>query len=292
MCTSRAMPADTVRRVARGLRVRIGKEPYSFGLLDGLGRLASSPNVKLETRIEVAESLLRLLEVDLPEMQSKRFTGGEKTVFIAGAEAAAYTDMIPILLDGLCNVCVHAGSDTLRDRLVQGLIVKWHEAASWRLVWGPANTLKLAEVLGEIALAGNADADTRLEICEALVASSDLMPVLRVLGRLFGRDAASAGMGKLAAQVGDHLLERMAPGSGDRIEVDATVTGALATIAGRKNLGPKTEAGRLRRAATDVLYKALRNGAPGAREALERLAGSSAIPKRARAEIEGRLARS
>ena len=292
MCTGKAMPAETVRRVARGLRVRVGKEPYSFGLLDGLGRLASSPNVELETRVEVAESLLRLLEVDLPEMQSRRFTGGEKTIFIAGTEAAAYTDMIPILLDGLRNVCVHAGSEALHARLVGVLIRKWHEASTWRLVWGPANTLKLAEVLGEIALAPNSGRETRREIAEALVSSADVLPVLRVLARLFETDGGWAPMGNLAAQVAQHLLDRMAPGSGDRIELDATATGCLGAVGARKNLGPKEQAGALRTAITGVLFKALRNDAPGAKQALRKLAESPALSGRSRSEIEARLARS
>jgi hypothetical protein len=291
MCTSPAMPADTVRRVGRGLRVRVGKEPYSFGLLGGLGRLAASPNVELQTRIEVADSLLRLLEVDLPDMQSKRFTGGEKTIFIAGDEAAAYTDMIPILLDGLRTVCVNAGSSTLRDRIVAALIDKWREASSWRLVWGPANTLKLAEVLGEIARADNADRAIRAEIAEALVTSSDLLPVVRVLGPVLELDSGSAAMGKLAARVGARLLERMAPGSGDRFEVDEGVTAALGSIAARRHLGPKDTAARLRRAIAEVLFKALRNGAPGAAPALRKLAESAAVPRPLRREIEARLER-
>ncbi len=289
MCTSRAMAADTVRRVARGLRVRVGKEPYSFGLLEGLGYVASSPNVALETRVEVAESLLRLLEVDLPEMQSKRFTGGEKTIFIAGREAAAYTDMIPILLDGLRNVCVHAGSAALHDRVVKLLLRKWRDAASWRLVWGPANTLKLAEVLGDVALAPNCPGETRLEVAEALASSADALPVLRVLGRLFSVDGGSTAMGELAAKVAGQLLGRMAPGSGDRIETDATLTAALAAVGARKRLGPKEEAARLRRAIAAVLFKALRNGAPGARVALETLGRSAAVEDELRSEIEARL---
>ena len=292
MCTSKVMRSDTVRRVARGLRVRVGKEPYSFGLLEGLGRLAASPNVELETRVEVAESLLRLLEVELPEMQSRRFTGGEKTIFLAGTEAAAYTDMIPILLDGLCNVCLHAGSAALHGRLVAALLEKWQEASSWRLVWGPANTLKLAEVLGRIALAPNADGETRREITEAMAFGADVLPVLRVLGRLFETDPRSAEMGEIAARVAQHLLDRMAPSSGDRIELDATVTGCLAAVAARKTLGPKEKAGPLRTAITGVLFKALRNGAPGAKPALQKLAESSAIPSKARSEIKARLARS
>ena len=286
MCTSRSMPADTVRRVARGLRVRVGREPYSFGLLDGLGRLASSPNVQLETRVEVAESLLRLLEVDLPEMHSKRFTGGEKTVFIAGNEAAAYTDMIPILLDGLRNVCVHAGSTALRDRLVAALVHKWEEASSWRLVWGPANTLKLAEVLGEMAMAPDAGQEIRTQVTDALVSSSDLLPVLRVLTRLFDTDRDSAQMGRLAAHVARHLLDRMAPASGDRVELDTSVTGCLATVAARKALDG---AGQLRPAIAAVLFKALRNDAPGARQALTRMADSTSVARSLRAEIKARL---
>ncbi len=290
MCTSRAMPADTVRRVARGLRARVGKEPYSLGLLEGLGHVASSPHVALETRVEVAESLLRLLEVDLPEMQSKRFTGGEKTIFIVGREAAAYTDMIPILLDGLRNVCVHAASLALHDRVVALLVRKWRDAANWRLVWGPANTLKLAEVLGDIALAANCPAATRLEVAEALASTADTLPVLRVLGRLFAVDSDSAEMGELAANVAGRLLERLAPGSGDRIETDATLMAALAAIGARRRLGPKEEANRLRRAIAAVLFKALRNGAPGAKAALETLGSSPAIAEELRSEIEVRLA--
>jgi hypothetical protein len=292
MCTSKAMPADTVRRVADGLRVRVGKEPYSFGLLEGLGRLAASPNVKLNTRVEVAESLLRLLEVDLPEMQSRRFTGGEKTIFIAGNEAAAYTDMIPILLDGLCNVCVHAGSSALRGRLVEALIAKWHEASSWRLVWGPANTLKLAEVLGKIAVAPDAGAEIRCEIAEALAGSSDLVPVLRVLGRVLAKDSGSGAMGEVAVRVGEHVLDRLGRRSEDRIELNEHVTRALAGIAARKSLGggDKDRTDRLRQGVAVVLYKALRNGAPGAYEALELMARSSAIRGELRSEIESRIA--
>ena len=286
------MPPETVRRVVRGLRVRVGKEPYSFGLLDGLGRLACSPNVELEMRVEVAESLLRLLEVELPEMQSRRYTGGEKTVFIAGAETAAYVDMIPILLDGLRNVCVHGGSVALRARLVEALLQKWRQASSWRLIWGPANTLKLAEVLGEIALAPNAGKETRLEIASELVSGADVLPVLRVLAKLFAADGASVDMGELAARVGRHLLERMAPQSGDRIDMDSTVTGCLGVIGARKKLGPKSDAGRLRTEIAGVLFKALRNGAPGAQEALRRMVQSPAAGRNLKSEIETRLSSS
>ena len=292
MCTSGLMPPETVRRVVRGLRVRVGKEPYSFGLLDGLGRLACSPNVELEMRVEVAESLLRLLEVELPEMQSRRYTGGEKTVFIAGAETAAYVDMIPILLDGLRNVCVHGGSVALRARLVEALLQKWRQASSWRLIWGPANTLKLAEVLGEIALAPNAGKETRLEIASELVSGADVLPVLRVLAKLFAADGASVDMGELAARVGRHLLERMAPQSGDRIDMDSTVTGCLGVIGARKKLGPKSDAGRLRTEIAGVLFKALRNGAPGAQEALRRMVQSPAAGRNLKSEIETRLSSS
>jgi hypothetical protein len=289
MCTSRAMPAETVQRVARGLRVRVGKEAYSFGLLEGLGNLASSPNVELDTRIVVAQSLLRLLEHDLPEMQSKRFTGGEKTIFIAGNEAAAYTDMIPILLDGLRNVAIHAGVDTLRDRVVRALIAKWHEASSWRLVWGPANTLKLAEVLGEVALSPTATLGVRLDVTNALTGSPDLVPVLRVLGPLLARDADSAEMGAVAAGVAERLLARMAPGSGDRIETDQTVTASLGVVGARRELGRRADAPRLRRAIAEVLYKAFRNGAPGARAALETMAQSRTVDAMLREEIVERL---
>ena len=292
MCTSQAMPADTVRRVARGLQVRVGKEPYSFGLLEGLGLLASSRDVELATRVDVAEALLRLLEVDLPEMQSKRFTGGEKTIFIAGNEAAAYTDMIPILLDGIRNVCTHSESVALRARLIDALIKKWREASSWRLVWGPGNTLKLAEVLGAIAVDPGTDRPAREKIAAALVGSADVLPVIRVLRPLLDRDQDSDRMGELAGRVADDLLARMARGSGDRIELDAAVTGCLATIAARRRLGPDEQAAKRRAAVIGVLYKALRNGAPGARDALQKIADSDALPEETRSEIHARLARS
>lgn len=289
IASSPATLPSQAEALAREFRASLRDADQPFAMLEAMAQLALHPHVPLQMEIEVAQTLLGLLQQELPELmpQGQPLDQG---VLEIGPQASVYTEMIPILLQGLQEIYLKTRSAQLRERIAELLLAQWHEASEWRLLWGPGNTMLLLEALGRLGTEDATAETVRLQIAEALARRIDFPAVVRALGNIFRVHPSSHSLGVRAAQVTRQLLSRLAQRAAmSEDEVDAAFE-ALGKIGARQRLGSlERQASTMRQEILDSLLEGLREGWRGAASGLRVLAESGVLSEDAANDVRTRL---
>jgi len=293
LCSTGLLKDRTLQRAAKLLRDSLRTSPFPFQAVEGLGWLASSPEISLQLRVEIGNSLLRLFESKLPEDLLRERQTVDGTVLDVGAEAKAYNEMLPAAIDGLRRICLASNPDSaLRERIVKSFLEKWRLLNEWEEVWGPANVAALADALGDIASDPSLSRDDRARIAGALAGSLGRLSVVRALTRILLLDGDSVELGEVARSVAETLLGKRLAERGLAPEEREAILGALGAIASRRALGRRSHSlPRLRARIVSALEGALREHLGVAHEWLFRLKESDALSEFQRREIGRRLSR-
>lgn len=287
MCKSRVLSSTTVQRVAHALRGRLRESDYPYQALEGLGKLACGPNAPLGIKVETVGLFIGLLEERLPEFRAEARPKGPDTVFRLGAEATAYTEMVPLLLEGLGAICLSCESEVLREKIGRFLLKKWEAASTWQENWGPANTTLLLNVLGDIASRAQIEEELRADILRSLTKRMDFLPALEAIARILDAEPRSEAIGNLAGSIARHVLSEKFEQRTKREKEYEVCLDILARTAARASLGDGGES--LREEILRVLFDARREGCPAALGALRLLEASPYLPEAFRSEIRRRI---
>jgi len=281
---------EKLREVIDDFRAVILNTHDPFGILLALGYLNETPRLELPARFEIAQTFFDLLDATLPELTDKVMQpqmDGDDEVHQFGREVTAYTEMIPACLEGLEKTYFGVSVKSLRSRVADFLIGKWHETSDWKTIWGPDAVGVLLRILGRIASDPAVEPEYKARIVEVLAHRVEFVPVVDELAGILSVRDSSSRTGAAACRIGQELLRR-AELLRDNERFSALR--ALGAIASRTNLGKDPEAARkLRERTLHLLFNDVRNGRREAVEALERMENCAALPATLRDEVRQRL---
>jgi hypothetical protein len=292
LAAHRAVSQQRASEIARALLERAKSSSSAYDIIDGLGYLAGGDSISAADRLDLCHVLLGFLQLDLPKLSGRMRKSQEDMILDFGRETTAYTDLIPRLLTALGRVIsrddVQLG---LWRHIVDVLTGLWNKVARYEIIWAPASTLALAQMLGRAAASRMADARLREDITEMLLLKAGVVPVIQVLGRVCMTEATPR-MDLLAARVFERL-DKLVSGAED---IDPSekreVLRSLAGLLERANIGDDPELDRrTRRRILDHLYGALKSRTPGVLDMLKGIAANEKIAVEDREEVRLALGR-
>ncbi len=161
------------------------KTSYPYILLEGLGYAASSPYTSPETRNNICQLFMDLMNRRLPERLIQEKKQGESKIYEFDAKTSAYTDLLPVLLQGFKRLAVESTAlPSLRKAIVRYLLEKWGEIVSCKFVWGPKNTTDLADTLYSICLSPLSDEKDKVNIMKALYEKISIFSITEMISNL------------------------------------------------------------------------------------------------------------
>lgn len=264
--------------------------PTPYAVLDGLGWAISTAATCLETKTDVAHLFIALLDRRLPEHLCKVQKVGEDNVMIFDKKVTAYTDMLPILLSGLRRLALSPStSETLRKRISEYLLKKWKNIVEFNMLWGPKNTIDLAEVLSDIARHSQLQESEQRLITQALYQKINILTIAQFLVQIFvyKNSPALADIVELTA----HRLLEFASDEDYRNPEDLEdVYDCIGRLVRCQFLAPEqTVSDSLRERLVYVLLDGLRDQIFGVEEILYDLAHWNLFPQHLRNEILKRM---
>jgi len=288
VASSEAVPPSKAEQLARQFKGNLRDSDCPYAILEALGLIATHPHAPLQLQVDTAATFMGLLQEELPELLPA--DAADQEVLRLDRQVFAYTEMTPILLQGLEQIYHHTSSTPLRQRMVNVLLGRWREASSWRLLWGPGNTALLLSVLGSIGSDPTTPGTLRLAVIDALMDRIDFPPAIRVVGDICKEQPASHGLGQRAARIAKRLLARLAQRTAVADDEADAIYAAQGRIAGRRRLGrTDAEGAPLREQILTALYNGLREGCAGAAAGLRHLADSGVLPQEELKDVQERL---
>ncbi|MBI3098409.1 MAG: hypothetical protein HYY93_09240 [Planctomycetes bacterium] len=291
LCGGRAVEPETVRRIGEEALSRLGKVSSSYELVEILRWIAGGGRTPIDLRMRLGMVFIDLIGMPFPENIGRERRTKDGTVLEIGAGTEAYTVFLPSLIAGLGALVVAEDvSPTYREKVIDTLLGKWNDLMQAKIVWGPANTVSIAEVFGAVGRSACTPIYLKRRVIEALRERIVNMPIVRVLGEVFEFEEDSAGLNDLCASITAELLKMTAEPDYQESEDQAVLCGALGRIAGRKALAnEKKESEALRSEIVRHLCDSARENLPEARTALERLEKSAHLPKALRKMVTERI---
>ncbi len=272
-------------------RLRDGRQP--FKVLEGIGWAASNEKLSMKAKTEVSLMFINIFQGEMPEHLLDEEDSEEGVVFTVRPEAAAYSEMIPAVVEGLKRICFSISERSpLIERIVSVLLDKWEEVSTWKVIWGPANISLLSDALVSIASLATVSSEMRLQVARTLRRHLTRLSVVRGIGAIMELDSGSKEMGALALEIGEELVEVRAQDKFLTPEERAAILAALTAVASRYYLGDNAQrVARLRSRVVSLLENALRVGVADAYENLLKISKSAGLSDFQKSEIQRRLSR-
>lgn len=272
---------------------RAGTTSSVYDIVEGLGWLAAADSIGEDRRMELCHTLLGFLQLDLPKLSGRTRMVAEEQVIEFGRETTAYTDLIPRLLEAMGRVLERPRVSTaLWNRIVEVLRSLFSRAATYEIVWAPAATLTLAQILGRAAASPNADSRLREDLTELLLLKAGVTPIVQVLGQMCMTELTPR-MDLLAGEVFDRLIGNLeseeTPEPAERRELLRSLAGLLR----RDRIGDDAELDRrIRRRILDHLAAGLRDKLPGVGEIVKLVVDQGQLNESDRDELAAWLEKS
>ena len=284
------IPVETVELIARNLMERREDEELGDRVLEGLGFIAGSPHVTKEHADRIEEIFREQLTSELPDLSTEEGEEEGVAVFAIGEEARIYTEAVPAAVMGLAHTALGRKATSERTSgAVEFLLDRWEKVITNELDWGPPGSGALTEALKRIACSPRVDVEHKTRIVRALAKRVGHLSAMEALSDIFASEDRSVDLGRLAAAVGVGLLRRRVEGE-FREDERETALRVLGRIAMRATLEVGTDLTKhLREDAVEELFAGLRDGVPGAYEALARMRSYEGLPEKLREGISERL---
>lgn len=300
VASSDAIDRERAEEVANLLIDESRQSSDVYQAITGLGWIASGDSIDSNARLELVHLLISFL-TDSKSRAKGRVRPPERTeeeednddrVLELNRDTTAHTVLIPRILAAVERI-LRRKDLTLGvwNAIVQTVPRLFQRIAEYRVVWAPASTLALAQVLGAIGASERADAELRAQLADVLFLKANVMPILQVLANLCRSDL-SPRMDELSMEVFERLnamVERF-----DELEITERrdVLRTLTSLLYRQRIGVSEDTDRrIRRQVLDALYRELRACLPGTVELLQEISGNEEIPRVDRDEINQRLKR-
>lgn len=290
---ARVIDADGVDRVAAFLQQEASQSSHIYDAVAGLGWIASGESITEQERMELCHLLIGFLTLDNPRLKGRdrRDEDGE-TVLELSRDTTAHTVLIPRVLAALTRVIERKGiSPSLFRHIVSTLTRQFHRVANYKVIWAPASSLALAQLLGASGSNEHADTHLRERLAEALLLKANMLPVLRVLCRLCLTEL-SPRMDLLSVEVYERLWAMAEKLEEMELSERRDVLESLSTLLLRAHIGSDPASSRRYHSQIiDVLFKELRSRVPGVLDMLRRLSTDERIPSTEREDMTQRLQR-
>ncbi|MBI5365908.1 MAG: hypothetical protein HZA54_02625 [Planctomycetes bacterium] len=288
---SRAAPTGDVERLAGILRGLIAQSKLVFESVEALGWIASGANAPLPLRLEVGLIYLVYLEEQYPEDLAKEVVTAEGRVLQISLNTAAYTDLIPVIVDGLERIALAPSiSATFREKVVERVLAKWYEAIAYKVIWGPANITHLGQSLGRIGASPDSPTWLRVKVLAALRERVIIMPMVESIGKVLAVPDNAEPVLAQCEEIAAALMAMTAHPDFSEREDREVILRALTEIALREQ--PTRDAQKadgLRRQVADLVVRAIGDDVPGAREMLRELAECERLPRAFRRAVAARM---
>ena len=222
--------------------------------------------------MELAHVLLGFLELDLPKLSGKLKQIQGEEVLEFGRETTAYTDLIPRLLAGFARVIDRENLTKGLWGLIVGSLKRiFKRVATYEIIWAPAATLALANILGKAGESIHATDEEREEVVELLLLKANILSVVRVLGRLCMSDG-SLRMNHLASQVFERLDGILTRDEDIEVAERRQILESLAALLRRESIGNDEVADkRIRAKILDHLSSGLKSHMAGISDTVRRV---------------------
>jgi hypothetical protein len=282
---------DEPQEIAGLLRSHLGKAPFHADILDALGYLATSPNLPLPDKIEVAHLFSALLaehEADQDEI-ARRVETSAGVQYEFGPRAEFDSVSLPVVVESVLRICLcPTTSEALRKQLVDRAVEIWDKVASWKVIWGPRSSEALANALGEIGSMPGLAMGERVRIAWSLSRDIKRISVVRALGALSKVTDDDPDLHKALVEAGNAILHHWMNVEIAR-EERTIVLQSVATIGVKTSADRGPAARRLRNDIVRYLLDALREGHFWTQGPLESLRDAPGMPKDVAREIDASL---
>jgi hypothetical protein len=293
ICAGSAVQTPILVQALKTFRSSFKRDAANLEILVTLSELAAAPSLPASQLMELGMFFVELFKAKLPAIFSRETQTPDGTLLEIGGGTEAYSTFVPTLIRGLRNASLApACTDIFREKLVTELLAKWEDVTEYRVVLGPRNTIVLAEALGAVACSPHCVSHLRIAIAKALRKRIVHMPIIEILGKVFGQPDESRGLTDLCAEVSKELVEMLSLQDYQEVEDRETLLRALARVAKRAtiSLERKENEGR-RRHIVDLLFQGLEDNIFVAKDLLRELESCENLPKSLRKNIKERLAR-
>lgn len=291
VAASPLLPTAEVVRLAAELQGMVRRTERALDAVEALGWIASGANAPLPLRMDVGLLYLGYLDGEYPVDLGRPRPSGDGIVLEVSADTAAYTDLVPVIVEGLERIALTwALTEHFREKVVERLLTKWFQTMSYEVVWGPANVTRLGEALGRIGEAPETPTHLRVSIVKALRVRLLNMPMVEALGKVLAAPDDAPPLLLLCEEIAGSLVSMTDHRDFQEREDREVILRALTRIARRSQPGrdgKKAEA--LRRQVADLLFRALTDEVPGCRELLAELEACESFPRKLRNAIANRL---
>jgi hypothetical protein len=287
---SKAAYAEIANQISDDLLANLCKTAHPYEVLDGLGWCASGDYADLDHKTDICYLFTTLIDKKMPDRLFRERESGGAKIYELDFKTTAYTDLLPIVMNGLSRLATSLQVPTMiRKRVVEYFLKKWDELVAYRIIWGPKNTTDLAQAMFNVCLHADTPVDEKLELTKALYQKKDLFPVMEFLTNIFHAQAGD-DFAQVAEQMSLYLLEIAHHEDYSRAEDREKIVAAIGQMLESPKLAVEPgKSGELREKLLYTLFEALREEVFGVRDLMHSLQTAPILGERLQREIQKRL---
>lgn len=282
--------AEDARNIGQYLLDNICKSYRPYAVIQALSWVGLSPQIDNELKFDIGYLFMSLLDRDVAGnfTQSKELPEKE-TLYEIDLKVSAFTDLIPFLIKGLERMVISKETPpSLRQKITERLLRKWEEVLTYKLIWGPKNTLDLANALQQIAI--HEDEVIKNKIIEALFKKIEVFSITELLVEIFAQDFLADNVVKSARVTVEKLLEFNKNKDFQGPEDKAVIMRCIGKMAMTPKLDiDERKSEQLRERLVFSLFEGLRERVFRIQHILQEVVNCEHVPAKLKHEIEKRL---
>lgn len=282
--------AEFSEEICEYLLAHLCKTSYPYLLLEGIGFAVASAYISHETRYTICQLFMALMDRRLPENLIKEKKQGESKIYECSVKTSAYTDLLPVLLQGFLRLAVSSNIlPTLRSAIIRYLLEKWEQLVSYKILWGPKNTTDLAETLYFICMDKATQEEERVGILRALCQKISIFSITEMISNLLVH-CTGKKIEPVAEEISLSVLELCQSDDYKNQEDREILLRCVGRMVQSKKLArTKKKTDEIREKFLYNLFDGLRDQIFGVKEILEGLLDCPYLSKKDKMSIEKRL---
>ena len=293
MCGHTEAGAKEFDRVLKTMQERVWKARYTFDILDALGIMAGSGNVRSKQQWGLFKMFDEIVHTRGADRIGVRRLTAEGPVYEFGPEVLFDTRVVPSVVRALEFICVSdQATGPLRREIVKRLLTLWEGVSKVRVVWSPAAIDALVRAMCVAGCCEQVQVGMRVRLGRSLLRFLNRVSVVRSMGQICSQHETGRKMQELCIEAGECMLDEWENCDKQDEERRIALLESLGRLAANTALNAQNrQVKRLRDNVLDVLFRALRSGVHEARAPLEWLRDCPDLPEHRREEIRDRLSR-
>ena len=280
---------NVTSEIVEYLFANLCKISYPYEILEGLSWAASSKNASSKLKMDVCYLFITLMEQRLPEKISEEKDKGTYKIFEFNPKTTAYTELLPVLILGLKRICLsETVSNVVRKRIIEHFLKKWEDVISCKIIWGPKNTINLAETMQDFCLNTDIPENEKIELAKALYKKVEIFTIAEMLSTIFSENT-NGKLAELAFKTSEKLREFANNVEYSGAEDREIIMRCIGRILFSEKLGTVQKTEEIKEKLLFTLFEGLREEVFGVRSMLQRLQQESKLPKKLKKDIQRRL---